>query len=95
MAAATSPVLLPNDLLDAAHKQAERDGVPLDLWLSSALADRLGASEQAQNFFRARASRARKGALRAALDAVRTETQIPVTNSKHRLPCAGFGVGVR
>lgn len=70
MAAATSPVLLPNDLLDAAYKQAERDGVSLDLWVSSALADRLGASEEAQNFFRVRASRARKGALRDALSAI-------------------------
>jgi hypothetical protein len=70
MVAATSPVLLPNDLLEAANKQAEREGVPLDLWLSSALADRLGASEQAQSFFKERAARANKGALRWALDHV-------------------------
>lgn len=70
MAAASSPVLLPNDLLEAAQKQAERDGVPFDVWISSALADRLSATEQAQDFFRLRAARARKGALREALNSI-------------------------
>ena len=70
MATANSPVLLPSDLVSAAQQQAQREGIPLEVWLASALADRLGAVEQARNYFKQRAARARKGALREALDAV-------------------------
>ena len=70
MAAANSPVMLPDHLLQAAEAEAHRDGVPLSEWLSSALAERLHATEEARNFFRVRAAKAKPGALLRALDAV-------------------------
>jgi hypothetical protein len=70
MAAANSSVILPDDLLHAAEQEAHRNGVPLGEWLSSALADRLQATEEARNFFRVRAAKAKPGALLRALDAV-------------------------
>jgi hypothetical protein len=70
MAAANSPVMLPDDLLHAAEQEAHRNGVPLNEWLSSALAERLHATEEARNFFRIRAAKAKPGALLRALDAI-------------------------
>jgi hypothetical protein len=70
MAAANSPVLIPEDLLHAAEQEANRNGVPLSDWLSCALAERLRATEEARNFFRIRAAKAKPGALKRALDAV-------------------------
>ncbi len=62
--------MLPDDLLHSAESEARRDGVPLNEWLSSALAERLHATEEARNFFRVRAAKAKTGALLRALDAV-------------------------
>jgi len=70
MAAVNSPVMPPENLLHAAEQEANRNGVPLSDWLSSAVAERLHATEEARNFFRIRAAKAKPGALKRALDAV-------------------------
>ena len=67
--AANSPILLPDTLVDAARHEAERAGLPLEQWLSGALAERLHATEEARDYFRKRAARAKPGALAHALEA--------------------------
>jgi hypothetical protein len=62
--------MLPDDLLLAAEQEAHRSGVPVGEWLSSALAERLKATEEARSFFLSRAAKAKPGALRHALEAV-------------------------
>jgi len=70
MSAANNPVMLPDDLLQAAEQEAHRNGVPLNEWLTSAVAERLKATEEARSFFRVRAAKAKPGALKRALGAV-------------------------
>jgi hypothetical protein len=70
MAAANTAVMLPDGLLHAAEAEAQRKGVPLNEWLSSAMAERFHATAEARNFFRIRAAKAKHGALLRAFDAV-------------------------
>jgi hypothetical protein len=56
--------------MTAARNQAERLGIPVEDWLTVAVAEHLNGTEAAQEFFRNRAAGARRGALREALDTV-------------------------
>jgi hypothetical protein len=46
---------LPNSLVKRAEELAREDGVSLDVWVTSALAQKIGAVETAVEFFRRRA----------------------------------------
>ncbi len=70
MSAASSSVQLPEHIMTAARNQAERLGIPVEDWLTVAVAEHLNGTEAAQEFFRNRAAGARRGALREALDTV-------------------------
>ena len=67
---ATSYVQLPEHLIHIARNQAEQRGLSVDEWIAIAVADHLTGTEAAEEFFRNRATGARRGALREALDAV-------------------------
>ncbi len=52
---------IPNSLLKRAEELAREDGVSLDIWVTSALAQKIGVVETAAEFFKRRASGASKG----------------------------------
>jgi hypothetical protein len=52
---------LPESLVRRAEELAREDGVSLDLWVTSALAQKIGAVETAAEFFRNRSARAGLG----------------------------------
>ncbi|MFP5076791.1 pilus assembly protein HicB [Rhizobium sp. YIM 134829] len=58
------PLQLPISLQAAAERLAEEDGVSLDSWIASAVAQKIGAVETAEEFLRRKA----KGATAAGLD---------------------------
>ena len=70
MAAATSPVLLPESVVRAAEVQARMRGVSLEEWVSRIIVERLDTPEGAREFFRRRAAGATGDALGRALAAV-------------------------
>jgi hypothetical protein len=77
MAAATSPVLLPENIVRAAEVQARLRGVSLEEWISRAVAERLDTMEGSREFFRRRASGVNGDALGRALDAVPSRAPDP------------------
>jgi len=77
MAAATSPVLLPESIVRAAEVQARLRGVSLEEWVARAVAERLDTMEGAREFFRLRAAGAIGDPLGRALDAVPSRTPDP------------------
>jgi hypothetical protein len=52
---------IPESLLKRAEELASEDGVSLDIWVTSALAQKIGVVETAEEFFRRRAEGAGKG----------------------------------
>jgi len=52
---------IPESLLKRAEELAREDGVSLDIWITSALAQKIGAVEAVELFFRRRAAGAGKG----------------------------------
>lgn len=52
---------IPESLLKRAEELAREDGVSIDIWVASALAQKVGAVETAEEFFRRRASRGGNG----------------------------------
>ena len=61
------PLRLPDDLKDQATAQAEAAGVSLNLYITTALAARVGAQAEAERYFAARAARATPGRAREIL----------------------------
>ena len=59
---------LPQSLGDAAARLAREDGVSLNQWIVSAVAQKIGAVETAGEFLKARAGTARRGDLTRLLD---------------------------
>ncbi len=59
MSKATYPLKLPNSIKTAAARLAKEDGVSLNQWIASAVAQKIGAVETAADFFRQRAGNAR------------------------------------
>jgi hypothetical protein len=49
---ASSSVQLPEDILTAARNQAEQLGIPVEDWVTVAVAEHLNGVEAAQEFFR-------------------------------------------
>jgi hypothetical protein len=60
---------IPESLLRRAEELAREDGVSLDIWITSALAQKIGAVETAEEFFKRRGAGAGKG-LKYYLDMV-------------------------
>ncbi|HWE84615.1 MAG TPA: hypothetical protein VG267_06705 [Terracidiphilus sp.] len=52
---------LPDSLVKRAEELAREDGVSLDVWVTSALAQKIGAVETAAEFFRRKSANAGKG----------------------------------
>jgi hypothetical protein len=67
MSKATYPLKLPVSVKAAAARLAKEDGVSLNQWIASAVAQKVGAVETAAEFFRRRAEGASPGDLRAIL----------------------------
>jgi hypothetical protein len=67
MSKATYPLKLPASVKAAAARLAKEDGVSLNQWIASAVAQKVGAVETAAEFFRRRAGNARPDDLRAIL----------------------------
>jgi hypothetical protein len=67
---------LPNSLLKRAEELAQEDGVSLDVWVTSVLAQKIGAVETAAAFFRRRSASAGKG-LSSFLDLVPDDPPTP------------------
>jgi len=67
MSKATYPLKLPQSIKEAAARLAKRDGVSLNQWIASAVAQKVGAVEAAADFLSKRRARAKPGRLRAML----------------------------
>jgi hypothetical protein len=68
MSKATYPLKLPTSIKNAAAKLAKEDGVSLNQWIASAVAEKVGAVETAAEFFRRRAGKAKGSDLLWFLD---------------------------
>ncbi len=62
------PLQLPISLKETAARLAREDGVSLNQWISSAVAQKIGAVEAADEFLKRRAVGARRGDLTRYLD---------------------------
>jgi hypothetical protein len=67
---------LPESLVERAEELARQDGVSLDVWVTSALAQKTGAVETGAGFFRRKSSDAGKG-LNSYLDLIPDNPPIP------------------
>jgi hypothetical protein len=67
---------LPNSLLKRAEELAREDGVSLDVWVTSVLAQKIGAMETAAAFFKHRSAGAGKG-LSSYLDLIPNNPPMP------------------
>ena len=62
------PLQLPQSLKETAARLAMEDGVSLNQWIVSAVAQKIGAVETASDFLKARAGKAKRGNLTRLLD---------------------------
>lgn len=62
------PLQLPQSLKETATRLASEDGVSLNQWIVSAVAQKIGAVETASDFLKARAGTAKRGDLSSLLD---------------------------
>jgi hypothetical protein len=67
MSKATYPLKLPASIKAAAARLAKEDGVSLNQWIASAVAQKVGAVETAAEFFRQRAGDAKPEDLQLVL----------------------------
>ncbi|HUL17028.1 MAG TPA: toxin-antitoxin system HicB family antitoxin [Terriglobales bacterium] len=58
MSKATYPLKLPTSIKKAAQRLAKEDGVSLNQWIASAVAEKVGVVETAAEFFTKRAGKA-------------------------------------
>jgi hypothetical protein len=58
MSRATYPLKLPVSIKKAAQRLAKEDGVSLNQWIASAVAQKVGVVETAADFFKKRAGKA-------------------------------------
>ena len=62
------PLQLPQSLKETAARLAQEDGVSLNQWIVSAVAQKIGAVETVSEFLKARAGTTKRGALTSLLD---------------------------
>jgi hypothetical protein len=77
MSKATYPLKLPESLKAAAARLAKQDGVSLNQWIATAVAQKVGAVEAAEEFFAKRRMRAKPGQLEKILRRVPARTPMP------------------
>ena len=70
MSKATYPLKLPRSIKEAATRLAHEDGVSLNQWIASAVAEKVGAAETAAQFLARRKGKAIGSGLQAFLDRV-------------------------
>ncbi len=70
MSNATYPLKLPSSIKEAAARLAKKDGVSLNQWIASAVAQKVGAVETAAEFLKRRAGDATGDGFSAFLDRV-------------------------
>jgi hypothetical protein len=70
MSKATYPLKLPASIKAAAARLAKEDGVSLNQWIATAVAQKIGLVETAAAFFRHRAGKATPDDLKRVLDKV-------------------------
>lgn len=70
MSTATYPLKLPTSVKEAATRLAKKDGVSLNQWIASAVAQKIGSMETAEEFLRRRAGNADGSELLRLLDRV-------------------------
>ncbi len=70
MSRATYPLKLPVSIKTAAARLAREDGVSLNQWIASAVAQKVGVVETAAEFFKARAKGRSGESLESMLDKV-------------------------
>lgn len=70
MSKATYPLKLPASIKAAAARLAKEDGVSLNQWIATAVAQKIGAVETAATFFRRRAGGATPDDLKRILEKV-------------------------
>jgi hypothetical protein len=70
MSKATYPLKLPASIKAEAARLAKEDGVSLNQWIATAVAQKIGAVETAAVFFKRRAGDAQPGDLKALLESV-------------------------
>ena len=71
------PLQLPQSLKETAARLAMEDGVSLNQWIVSAVAQKIGAVETAADFLKARAGTAKRGDLTRFLDRVPDAPPMP------------------
>lgn len=62
------PLQLPQSLKETAARLAKEDGVSLNQWIVTAVAQKIGAVQTADDFLKARAAGAKRGELTGFLD---------------------------
>jgi hypothetical protein len=67
---------IPESLLNRAEELAREDGVSLDIWVTSAVAQKIGAVETAAEFFRRKAAGVGNG-LQSYLDLIPDNPPMP------------------
>jgi hypothetical protein len=77
MSKATYPLKLPISVKEAAARLARRDGVSLNQWIASAVAQKVGAVETAEAFLKRRAGKATGEGLAVFLDRVPSRAPEP------------------
>lgn len=85
MSKATYPLKLPTSIKSAAARLAKQDGVSLNQWIATAVAQKVGAMETAAEFFTRRA----KGASRE--DLALWLGKVPATRAEPEDALAGDG----
>ncbi|MDP2260466.1 MAG: hypothetical protein Q8J89_12210 [Caulobacter sp.] len=71
------PLKLPNSMKAAAQRLAREDGVSLNQWISSAVAEKVGAVETSSLFLKRRAGDAKPADLLWFLDNAADEPPVP------------------
>jgi hypothetical protein len=77
MSKATYPLKLPNSVKEAAARLARQDGVSLNQWIASAVAQKVGSIETAEAFIKRRAGKATGEGFSAFLDRVPSRAPEP------------------
>ncbi len=71
------PLQLPQSLKETAARLAQEDGVSLNQWITSAVAQKVGAVETAADFLTARTGTTKRGDLTRLLDRAPNVPPIP------------------
>lgn len=77
MSKTSYPLKLPNSVKVAAQRLAREDGVSLNQWISSAVAEKVGAVETSSIFLKRRAGDAKPSDLLWFLDNAADESPVP------------------